>query len=336
MRAWQVVVVVAAASGCDLVFGVTPPTGGDGADGPVGDGGGGTAADAAVDGAMVDGPTDDLDGDGVLNAADNCPTVGNSEQWNEDGDLTGDACDLCPHLAGDEADGDQDGVGDRCDPATTASVPSHRWSLFEGFGGPFMVAPCDGQPRAGWSCWRDRGSAVPTTSAGTLMMPFDPMVGASTLTLLHPIMPATMPVRMITELDVGSFDNLAAETAARVLVQVSTEADPAGQAYVLCGTRRTRLGGFELQLAMAGRAGLVDHVEAAATSALLGPQGVTLEVSRTSASCAFASAGGGTLSLMMSLPGPGPNQVRGIGPHAGLWTVGLGMTVPYVGLIYPR
>lgn len=39
---------------------------------------------------------DDRDGDGVLNAADNCPTSPNTDQLDTDGDLKGDACDACP------------------------------------------------------------------------------------------------------------------------------------------------------------------------------------------------------------------------------------------------
>lgn len=38
----------------------------------------------------------DVDGDGVLNNADNCPTVANIGQEDGDGDLDGDACDNCP------------------------------------------------------------------------------------------------------------------------------------------------------------------------------------------------------------------------------------------------
>jgi len=34
----------------------------------------------------------------------------------EDGDGVADACDVCPHLADDQADRDGDGVGDACDP----------------------------------------------------------------------------------------------------------------------------------------------------------------------------------------------------------------------------
>ena len=67
---------------------------------------------------------DDLDGDGVLNAADNCPERYNVDQHDEDGDGVGDVCDNCPTIANtNQADVSEtsvpyqlpDGVGDACD-----------------------------------------------------------------------------------------------------------------------------------------------------------------------------------------------------------------------------
>jgi hypothetical protein len=93
---------------------------------------GGAAGDAAFDGDH-DGPPGDVDGDGIANADDNCPSVANSNQANEDGDDRGDACDLCPHLAGTvpggDADDDGDGVGNQCDPGGGVD----RKVLFLGF-----------------------------------------------------------------------------------------------------------------------------------------------------------------------------------------------------------
>lgn len=48
----------------------------------------------------------DLDGDGVLDVHDNCPTVSNSGQQNSDHDANGDACDICPAEFPDDSDGD--------------------------------------------------------------------------------------------------------------------------------------------------------------------------------------------------------------------------------------
>ncbi len=83
-----------------------------------------------TDGPEPDGPAD-LDGDGVLNAADNCPTTANVDQHDEDTDAFGDLCDPCPHLAGTASDGDADGVGDACDPQP--AIAKQQWVLFDPF-----------------------------------------------------------------------------------------------------------------------------------------------------------------------------------------------------------
>jgi uncharacterized protein YegL len=73
--------------------------------------------------------TCDRDGDGVLDADDNCADVANPSQADQDGDGIGDACDddvdgdgvpntgdNCPLLANPgQADQDGDGIGDACD-----------------------------------------------------------------------------------------------------------------------------------------------------------------------------------------------------------------------------
>jgi hypothetical protein len=108
--------------------------------GHIGSGSGTDTTDAGV--GM---PTaDDMDGDGVPDEMDNCPTVANKDQADEDGDKIGDACDPCPQIAGtaSDPDTDKDGVGDACDPNPTlkdrvwlfngfndATVPSYQHSL---------------------------------------------------------------------------------------------------------------------------------------------------------------------------------------------------------------
>jgi hypothetical protein len=104
--------------------------------------------------------SDDTDGDGLPNAADNCPTVfnpvrpmDNSKQIDVDGDGQGDSCDVCPLDAGSttctsanpddrdhdgvlntadncpdvanpgQTDGDGDDKGDACDPCPSDANP---------------------------------------------------------------------------------------------------------------------------------------------------------------------------------------------------------------------
>ncbi|MBV8762931.1 MAG: thrombospondin type 3 repeat-containing protein [Deltaproteobacteria bacterium] len=74
--------------------------------------------------AGPDANPDDVDGDGVLNASDNCPDRYNVDQHDEDGDGVGDVCDNCPTISNaNQSDISEtakplqlpDGVGDACD-----------------------------------------------------------------------------------------------------------------------------------------------------------------------------------------------------------------------------
>ncbi len=69
--------------------------------------------DGQTDEGCVD--PDDVDGDGVPNAGDNCPNVVNPDQADRDTDDRGDACDNCPWDPNpDQGDIDRDGRGDIC------------------------------------------------------------------------------------------------------------------------------------------------------------------------------------------------------------------------------
>jgi hypothetical protein len=115
-------------------------------------GGGGGGPDAADgDGGTTDGPPNDVDNDGILNTADNCPSLGNMDQHDEDADGLGDVCDNCPHLTNaNQANGDADGVGDACDPRpTTAGDTIARFLSFH-------VIPTDvSTPLGSWTVAND-------------------------------------------------------------------------------------------------------------------------------------------------------------------------------------
>ena len=123
----------------------------------------------------------DGDGDGVLDADDNCPAVANPNQTNTDGDAEGDACDAdddndsvadandnCPLDANaDQADGDGDGVGDACDgdldgdgvlDVADACLPTAGGEVVDATGCSIAdLCPCDGG-------WKNHGEYVSCAS----------------------------------------------------------------------------------------------------------------------------------------------------------------------------
>jgi formylglycine-generating enzyme required for sulfatase activity len=77
-------------------------------------------------------PSNDIDGDGIPNATDNCPNVANPTQADCDGNGVGDACeldcnhnniaDVCEILSGAVTDQNLNGIPDTCEVATVTRV----------------------------------------------------------------------------------------------------------------------------------------------------------------------------------------------------------------------
>ena len=121
VRSFALLLIVA---GCG--FRLNPA--GSGTDGSNGSNGS-NGIDAAID---TPASSNDMDGDGVPDNLDNCPTMANADQRDHDVDGRGDVCDLCPHIAeAADVDNDGDGVGDACDPRPTMAG-DHR-ALWVGF-----------------------------------------------------------------------------------------------------------------------------------------------------------------------------------------------------------
>lgn len=77
----------------------------------------------------------DIDGDGIPNAHDNCPCTANLDQLDNDGDGVGDACDNCPNTPNPgQVDFDGDGVGDVCDNCPYSANPDQLDSDHDGLG----------------------------------------------------------------------------------------------------------------------------------------------------------------------------------------------------------
>lgn len=89
----------------------------------------------------------DFDGDGMVNAVDNCPLTPNPGWADVDGDGAGDACDNCANVANaDQRDVDGDGLGDRCDNCTAVANASQIDSDGDGRGDACDNCPASANP----------------------------------------------------------------------------------------------------------------------------------------------------------------------------------------------
>ena len=108
--------------------------------------------------ACQEGGPPDGDGDGVPDGTDNCPTVPNPAQTDADGDGRGDACDT-----GGEPDADGDGVPDAVDGCPAVADPAQTDADGDGAGDACDPCPLDDTclpPSApGFGCGGNDGAA---------------------------------------------------------------------------------------------------------------------------------------------------------------------------------
>lgn len=169
----------------------------------------------------------DIDGDGLPNSRDFCNQAAGGE-FDEDGDLRGDACDPCPVSRPPASpDRDTDGVDSPCDPDPT--IDGNKIILFDGFN--------SGAVPTGWRAengtWTVRGGEA-------TFAPTDANLDAS---LTAPIALPTRHLAVLSSYRVDSLTPGASESLAGV---ASTERIPAGTSKVTCASQR--IGGADALL----------------------------------------------------------------------------------------
>jgi hypothetical protein len=109
----------------------------------------------------------------------------NLDQFDEDRDLVGDACDPCPPYANatDNHDSDGDGVGDGCDPDPI--TPENHIHLFEGFNNPTIGGGGSATPIAHWTIGGGKVTVMGSSSSNVPhLMTWPLTVGSNSETVL--------------------------------------------------------------------------------------------------------------------------------------------------------
>lgn len=107
----------------------------------------------------------DRDNDTVADELDNCPDHANQSQADIDNDATGNACDNCPLIANplqQELGGDDDAIGDACDPNPQRS--GDCLLLFDSFANPADLLTF-------WSVEPPQAASRVTAIPGTVTLP---------------------------------------------------------------------------------------------------------------------------------------------------------------------
>jgi hypothetical protein len=113
----------------------------------------------------------DMDGDGVGDSCDNCPSVANAGQEDTDGDGMGDACDVPGPGPCTGADTDGDGVADSCDNCPSLVNPGQEDADSDGMGDA-----CDDTPTPTTSS-TDQQAAAPEQQSAPAAQPGQIVLG---------------------------------------------------------------------------------------------------------------------------------------------------------------